>query len=452
MVGEPDVPADAQLQDEGKLEYHIPASFDATRPGFIYTNDKHETRIRDHPVASRMPRPTEQTAVYSDLGNLMDLARRANGPKGLDDFLHSDEPQLSLHIVSFQDATLVSLSWLHTFMDAVAMSAVIKAWVLVLNGREAEVPPVCNFATDSLASLGLSPSEPHVLAQKQLSGLNMVLFAIRYIWDQAWYRDAARTIYIPPQRLQAMKAAAMQYLEDEDRAAATADKTDASSNAATAQRPRPFVSDGDVLCAFVTRLAIKNLGPASTRTVGIFNAFDLRGALSTTLLPPSAGVVLSNAVFSILAFASAGDILSRPLGYAAALVRRSIVEQGTPAQVDALAALTRASVGSTGRPVVFGDGATRLVIFSNWTKAGFFNLDFRAAVVRHGEKPTQEEGSVAAGVVARPSFVNLTGESNGLSPRGSWPILGREPGGGYWLQGNLRSDLWEDVEKELLES
>ena len=64
---------------------------------------------------------------------------------------------------------------------------------------------------------------------------------------------------------------------------------------------------------------------------------------------------------------------------ASSLVRRSIAEQGTPAQVDALAALTRASVASTGRPAVFADGATRLVIFSNWTKAGFFELDARSA-------------------------------------------------------------------------
>jgi hypothetical protein len=49
----------------------------------------------------------------------------------------------------------------------------------------------------------------------------------------------------------------------------------------------------------------------------------------------------------------------------------------------------------------------------------------------------------------KPSFVNLSGVSNGLSPRGSWPILGQDPDGGYWIQGNLRSDLWPEVEKKL---
>ena len=84
------------------------------------------------------------------------------------------------------------------------------------------------------------------------------------------------------------------------------------------------------------------------------------------------------------------------------------------------------------------------MIFSNWTKAGFFKLDFGAAVVG-GEKQTGKDSKIQA----KPSFVNLAGESNGLSPRGAWPILGMDEGGGYWVQGNLRSDLWEGVEKEL---
>jgi hypothetical protein len=94
---------------------------------------------------------------------------------------------------------------------------------------------------------------------------------------------------------------------------------------------------------------------------------------------------------------------------------------------------------------MFGDGGTRLVIFSNWTKAGFFDLDFGAAVAG----PKQTEGCITANATAKPTFVNLAGESSGLSPRGSWPILGREQLGGYWIQGNMRNDLWKGVEQEL---
>ncbi len=83
------------------------------------------------------------------------------------------------------------------------------------------------------------------------------------------------------------------------------------------------------------------------------------------------------------------------------------------------------------------------MIFSNWTKAGFFDLDFRSAVAK-SDKATDETATT-------PSFVNLAGESSGLSPRGSWPILGRDKQGGYWIQGNMRNDLWAGIEQELAE-
>jgi hypothetical protein len=203
---------------------------------------------------------------------------------------------------------------------------------------------------------------------------------------------------------------------------------------------RPFLSEGDVLSAFLTRIAVTNEGPTSTRQIGILNAFNLRPSLASTSLPPAAGVCLSNAVFTVSALANVSDILTKPLGHTALLVRKSITEQSTRPQVEALAALTRTAVEQTGRPPVFGDGGTRLVIFSNWTKAGFFKLDFGAALVGEGHA-TQ----------VKPSFVNLAGVSNGLSPRGSWPILGQDENGGYWIQGNLRTDLWPEVEKKLEE-
>jgi hypothetical protein len=203
---------------------------------------------------------------------------------------------------------------------------------------------------------------------------------------------------------------------------------------------RPFLSEGDVLSAFLTRIAVTNEGPTSTRQIGILNAFNLRPSLASSCLPPVAGVCLSNAVFTISALGTASDILTKPLSYTASLVRKSITEQSTRPQVKALAALTRTAVGQTGRPPVFRDGGTRLVIFSNWTNAGFFKLGFEAALVGEGQA-TQ----------VKPSFVNLAGVSNGLSPRGSWPILGQDEDGGYWIQGNLRSDLWPEVEKKIEE-
>lgn len=45
------------------------------------------------------------------------LMRQDGDPTSIDDWLYSDRPLLGLRIVSFDDATLVTLSWSHVVLD-----------------------------------------------------------------------------------------------------------------------------------------------------------------------------------------------------------------------------------------------------------------------------------------------------------------------------------------------
>lgn len=381
-------------------------------------------------MASRLPRPTDHPIIYSDVDDLVHLAHRRDGPQKLADFLYSDEPQLSFHVISFRDATLVSVSWLHTFLDAAAISIVLKAWVSVLNGQENDVPSIANFDMDPLATLGTAATEPFVLAKHQLGGLGMLKFGLRYLLELLFYRDEKRVIYIPASSLRAMKAAALDNLNWNS----LADKQ-------TVSESNPiFISDGDILCAFLSRLAVLNEAPNSTRQITIMNAFNLRSVLSSSYLPPTAGVCLSNVISGIWTLTTARDLIEKPLGNTALLIRKSLVEQSKYEQIEALAALTRTTFTKTGRPPFFGDGGTRMLFFSNWSKADFFNLDFGAAV---------KEGWGILKTDAKPTFVNAAGNFNGVSPRGSWPILGMDGTGGYWIYGNLTNGIWDRIEKEL---
>ena len=158
------------------LEY-----FNKERPGFIYTHVEYDTSIEDHALASRLPKMSSRPSVKANPAEFRSLARRLDAPKKLDDYVFSDEPQLSLHIVSFGDATLVSLTWLHTFLDAMGTSALFNAWTLVLCGQEGLVPPLHGFNTDLLANLGASPTVQSVLTSRQITGLRMLLFATRSV-------------------------------------------------------------------------------------------------------------------------------------------------------------------------------------------------------------------------------------------------------------------------------
>ncbi|KAG4222288.1 hypothetical protein PC116_g29237 [Phytophthora cactorum] len=124
-------------------------------------------------------------------------------------------------------------------------------------------------------------------------------------------------------------------------------------------------------------------------------------------------------------------------------VRRSIAEQGTRAQVEARAAIDLAA-GKRGKTALFGDPAMVPMMISNWSKAKFFDTDFSAAVVRPGADPEKR-----ANKTGRPSYIQPNGLMNGMPTRNSFPIVGKDAAGNYWLSGTLRKGLWTQVQEEM---
>lgn len=152
---------------------------------------------------------------------------------------------------------------------------------------------------------------------------------------------------------------------------------------------------------------------------------------------------VGNAVAAVWAYVSMRDLFARPLGYAAAAVRQSIAEQGTRAQVEARSAIDRAAARK-GKAAVYGDPGMVPVMISNWSKARFFETDFSAAVVRPGLDPATRPNRVG-----RPSYIQPNGIVNGMPTRNSFPIVGKDAAGNYWLSGTLRKGLWGQVQEEM---
>ncbi|KAI1392679.1 uncharacterized protein F4822DRAFT_137580 [Hypoxylon trugodes] len=418
-----------RLTSDNKLEYHIPDYFDEKRPSFTYSHVAHDLEIARHPTGSRLPRPTGRPTVLSDPEDYAPLLRRWGAPRRLSDYLYSDLPQLSLHIVSFTDATIVSLSWPHTLLDAMGRRELLDAWIAVLEGRDDDVKPLQGVFQDPLATLGTEPQEPYVLAHRRLSPLQALLFAISYIWTTVfWSRgEDTRMVCVPSSHLKCLHKGALDYL------AAQVDED---------EKVKPFVSEGDVLSSWVTRLALLHFR-GTEQTVSIMNAFGMRSVLAKDLLPPTHAFV-GNAVAGVYAFVSMRDLFARPLGYTAAAVRRSIAEQGTRAQVEARAAVDRAA-GKRGKTAVYGDQKMVPVMISNWSKAKFFETDFSAAVIRPGNiDPARRLNKVG-----RPSYIQPHGLLGGIPTRNSFPIVGKDAAGNYWFSGTLRTGLWRTVQEEM---
>ncbi|KAK2729386.1 lysR family regulatory protein [Colletotrichum kahawae] len=355
----------------GTLEYHFPQIDDlerGTRSALSFSRiDNTHMSIKEHAVASKLPhlQPTDdkRPTVMGDTDSYVSLMRRPdNPPLSLNHYLTSDTPQLGLHIISFSDATLVTLYWPHTLFDAFGKKALLDAWVLMLQGRDDEIPspyggdaPGVDF--DPLAKLGCQPTEPYKLGSQLMSSLSLGAWAIGNLFEFVGKQET-RVVRVPKLFLDKLVNDAASELQD---GSSTFDIT-------------PFLSEGDVLCAWWTKIATAHLpGDASTRrrTLVLNNAYSLRKALDSNRMDAP---YLSNAVGFINVVGTMADVFDKPVGYLASRIRTAIKELGTTPQVEAAAALVRSSKMKL--PPFFGDSSMHMITYSNWTKTNLFSIDF----------------------------------------------------------------------------
>jgi hypothetical protein len=404
-------------QKDGNLEYHVPEVFTADRPAITYSHVQYDTDASSHPLASRLPKASGRPSVVGDPDDFQDLMWPAGTPLKLNDYINSDRPQLGLHIVTFRDMTLVTLSWPHTLMDAMGKKALIDAWCLMLDGKDDEVKVPYGADTDPLATLGTKPTESHKLAPQQMGIFGLVGYGMG---------QALEFIRKQENRMVCVPTSFVQQLRDEAIAELASTQSDPLA-------PKAFLSEGDVLCAWWTRLAVSHLLCTSTQTVVLNNAFDIRKRLQATLLPEGAPYV-SNAIGFINVLLSVKDIMERPLSYIASSIRSAITELGTPEQVEAFFAMVRESSGKL--PPFFGDRNMHMVTFSNWTKAKLFDVDFSSAIV--GTDRTK---------VAKPRYIQ--NNQIGLTLPNGFPIIGKDNHGNYWLSGYMNRSHWDNIEATL---
>ncbi|KAH7120465.1 hypothetical protein EDB81DRAFT_231646 [Dactylonectria macrodidyma] len=396
----------------GGLEYHIPAEFTTSRPAVGFTHvDYSDIAKDDHPVASRLPKPSSRPAVVGDPDECIDLACGPGCPTSIDNYLSSDRPLLGLHVVSFKDATLVTLHWLHIACDAMGMKALVGGWVLAMQGKP--IPAQQGFDYDPLAKLGKRPAEPHKLADQRMTTASLLTYGVKNGYSLLAAKKECRMVCIPGSFLNKLRIDALQEL-------------------AAAGVEKPFLTDNDILVAWWTRIALSHLPPSSERPVTVQLAMSLRKYLEKDLLPPHKPFVSNCFGFTNLLL-SANEFRHKPVSDIAAQMRTALNEQTTREQVEAYQAMVRESVAPL--PIFFGTGSTYQISYSNWTKADLFGADFSAVAVRPRDTPLY--ASYIAHCQVPFQF-----------PEG-FIVVGKDSKENTWLCGYRAQGLWEVVEKEL---
>jgi len=415
--------------------------------------------IEDHPLAKTLPRATKGPSLQLGPEVFREFAASKNAPETLEDFVYTDSPQLSLFITSFNNATLVALSWPHTLMDVMGQQALLHGWSLVLAGRETEVPRVLGARDDAICAAaeasieGGEKAEEYSLGGKQLKGWAMAKFGLRFAGDLLWNRVVeTRTIFLPKDVVVGMRRQA----EEELSKLASQDSTTEE----TAQDL--FISEGDVLTAWSLKAVASSL--PQPRPVAALHALNARFRLSSlaqaqkqTGTQPSGGVFLQNMAVAAFTFISP-DVAVGPLGPIALENRRHLMEQATEPQV--LAYLRELRKDSKHDPesdsdapvdpatMLYCDSDALLMPFTNWTRADFFKtLDFSPALVRAGDASGMEHSRTNP----PGTIVSHHAQSMRQSPtvRNVIVILGKDHAGNYWLTGTLLPQAWAKIEEDL---
>lgn len=183
--------------------------------------------------------------------DLHDLIHGPNIPTKLDDYLYTDRPQLGLRVVSFKNSTVIVLHWIHLAFDAFAKRSLLEAWMLSLRGKGDEIlEPLApdNYVLDDL---GKNPTVPHVLADRRVALLGLVSWVFQNAYRLAICKKEHRMVCVPAEFLAKLRKKALAEL----------------CSQAVGTEETPFLSEGDVLVAWFTRLALSNLSEDSETLV-----------------------------------------------------------------------------------------------------------------------------------------------------------------------------------------
>lgn len=411
--------------------------------------------IADHEYLSQLPRGNgdKLTVFEPSSQSYRPYLRDPATPEYLEDWLYSDSPQLAVHVVSFDDATILTVTMPHTLSDAMGLGAFMDAWTKILLGKQDQVPPLVGFggSTDDPLSYLYNgkPTGSYVLADRLVTGWSRIWYIARSIFELVWWRETeTRLTMVPGQLLNKLRESSRRQLKDTQ----ATDETIGNDGHQT-ELPLPFLSESDVLFTWWTRIVVRAQSPPPQRTVSLLNLADSRGVLAKMgSSMPARSAVMANAMFPMTSLIPAREFVSKtnptPLGTLSNYVREAIDTQRTEEQLLAHAALIKDSFHKFGHSPVYGESDIHRLVCTNWHRGGFFHLDFSGAIVDSNRADAADKKGTG-NTRGRPKLITSTWVDQSFLLRNFIVIVGKDALDNWWLMTRVRSKDWKKIEQEL---
>lgn len=390
--------------------------------------------ISEHEIAMKLPVPTEKMSIQPNQYNLIDLGVRPGMPETIDEMVDRDLPQLSVHITSFQDTTLVGISWPHSVMDSLGFKTFLQSWSLVVQGREIEVPPLLGASQDVMLHMenqeSTSSREELIIQKHRLIGLQLLLFALRYIWAMVWNpAPEVRTVFLPKAALERLQGACQDEMAEHDGMDTEMAKTAPADEETT-------------LLAWFIRIAASTT--PSTKPITILNFLNARHCLSSLL--DRNGVFVQNMVCYSFSFLSS-QVARGPLRPLVREHSRHIQDQATEQQC---LAFLRAYRGETegGKPfkLFYGPSDAHVIGCNSFVNADLVHAaNFSSAAVL---PPGVKMGNSTPPGTMTCFYYHIMNNRLGCGPQCIY-LLGKDHGENMWVVAALPPKAWKRVEGAL---
>jgi hypothetical protein len=380
--------------------------------------------IEEHPIYPMIPRATGVPQTYACPVELEQLVAPHGIPGGVAHWVDSDCPLIIFTVVTFTNASLISIKWSHSTMDGVTIQAFWQGITAVLSNKPEKIPVFAGFDEDPLLPLASkTPGEQYALHHMCSSGWVFAKFAINFIKEMALHKAEQRYICIPGAYFEEMKRMALA----EARAKATDPKA------------KIWLSENDVVLSWWSKTVVAALEIPEDVPIAISNTMDIRDFTYGKI--PRNSMYMGNALDSAVTFMTAGELLSQPLTAISLRTRNDMVRLRTQQQIEAKMALDKAAGGTQ----FLGPANQVQLLLTNWRKFDFYGFDFSGAILPGSDsrkERTTRPGQPATCFFATFSKMNL---------RNVGPVIGKDSAGNWWLQWRLRTSAWPNVEKRLLE-
>lgn len=399
--------------------------FSLKRPPVTYSHDDLSSiSITDHGLASKLPIPTEKMSIQPNPYNLIDLGVRPNMPKTIEEMVDCDLPQISLHITSFRDATLVGISWPHSVMGSQGFVTFLHAWSLVVGGKESEVPRLLGTSSDVLLEMedaeAPSSRQEWLVRKSRLAGGMLIMSLLRLGWSLLCSPREVRTVFIPQMALERLQGACQDEIDKMDKG------------------QKESVDEEVTLIAWFARLAA-SVTTSGNKPVTIINLLNAKQCLSSML--DQGGVYVQNMLGYTFSFLP-GQVARGELGPLVQEHSRHIREQSSEQQcLSFLRTYRRATNGGRAFRLLYGPSNAHVIGCNSFVSADLMHtVNFSAAVL--SSTPETGKGTPLGAMTC--FYYHIVNNRLGGGPDCVY-LLGKDHGESLWVVAALPPKVWEKV-------